>query len=154
MQVFAAAVRPWIWGTETDQAPRAKEKTNVPQHQDTVQFRTARDRGRNSGLGAAVRAQAFRLRQAVASKRRGLRPRGGGGLGGGAAAAHLLAHPCAGPGSRDRGREGQGAVEAEVRLNHGPRAGVIQLLLVLPFLFLLVIVAVIVVRIFSQELKF
>ena len=28
-----------------------------------------------------------------------IRPRGGGGLGGGAAAAHLVAHPCAGPGS-------------------------------------------------------
>jgi hypothetical protein len=58
MQVFAAAVRPWIWGTETDQAPRAKEKTNVPQHQDTVQFRTARDRGRNSGPGFARPSQA------------------------------------------------------------------------------------------------
>src|SRR5258706_1682946 len=91
-----------------------KEQKNVPQHQDAVQFRTARHRGRNPGLRATIREETLRLQQAFPGQCRGVRPRGGGGNRLRPPPADLAAYACAGARPRDRSREGEGAIEAEV----------------------------------------
>src|SRR6185503_21085776 len=92
------------------------EQAHVSQHQDAVQLRAAGDRSRDSRFGAAVRAQAQRLQQAVQSERRGVQPSGRRGDVRGLE-AHLLARDYGRAAqSRDRGREGEGARQSALRL--------------------------------------